>query len=110
MLKTKTQKARNASDLELDFAKVKKAHFILRAVNHKVRQRMLNLIHRNKEMTVSEIYGKLRLEQSQTSAYLAILRRAGIVNARRDGQSVYYSINYKSVSFVEEGAKIISYG
>lgn len=110
MLKTKMRNPRNAGDLKIDFEEVKKAHFALRALNHKIRQRILLLIHKNKEMTVSEIYRTLKLEQSQTSTYLAILRKANIVIAKRDGQSVYYGINYQRISFLDKGAKIINEG
>jgi DNA-binding transcriptional ArsR family regulator len=56
-------------------------------------------------MTVTELYVQLRLEQSVASQHLAILRRAGIVNAERDGKFIYYRINEERVrrinSFVE---------
>ena len=56
-------------------------------------------------MTVTEIYVKLRLEQSVASQHLAILRRAGIVSTARDGKFIFYSLNYarlaEVVGFVE---------
>ena len=44
-------------------------------------------------ITVTEIYVKLRLEQSVASQHLAILRKAGFVNTDRDGKFIYYSVN-----------------
>jgi DNA-binding transcriptional ArsR family regulator len=44
-------------------------------------------------MTVTEIYVKLRLEQSVASQHLAILRKAGFVKTERDGKFIYYSVN-----------------
>jgi DNA-binding transcriptional ArsR family regulator len=44
-------------------------------------------------MTVTEIYVKLRLEQSVASQHLAILRKAGFVNTVRDGKFIYYSVS-----------------
>jgi DNA-binding transcriptional ArsR family regulator len=44
-------------------------------------------------MTVTEIYVKLRLEQSVASQHLAILRKAGFVKTDRDGKFIYYSVN-----------------
>ena len=44
-------------------------------------------------MTVTDIYVKLRLEQSVASQHLAILRRAGVVVTQRQGKYIYYSLN-----------------
>ena len=82
------------NDMKIDILQLKKAALILRAINHKLRQQILRLIHQNGRMTVTEIYVKLRLEQSVASQHLAILRRAGFVNTDRDGKFIYYSVNY----------------
>jgi DNA-binding transcriptional ArsR family regulator len=84
-----------ASELKIDLIQLKKAALILRAINHKLRQQILKLIHQNGKMTVTEIYVKLRLEQSVASQHLAILRKAGFVNTVRDGKFIYYSVNYE---------------
>ena len=44
-------------------------------------------------MTVTDIYIKLRLEQSVASQHLAILRRAGVVVTDRDGKFINYSLD-----------------
>ena len=44
-------------------------------------------------MTVTDIYIKLRLEQSVASQHLAILRRAGVVATDRQGKFIYYSLD-----------------
>jgi DNA-binding transcriptional ArsR family regulator len=44
-------------------------------------------------MTVTDIYIKLRLEQSVASQHLAILRRAGVVLTERQGKFIYYSLD-----------------
>lgn len=80
-------------ELKIDVIQLKKAALILRAINHKLRQQILKLIHQNSKMTVTEIYVKLRLEQSVASQHLAILRKAGYVNTLRDGKFIYYSVN-----------------
>ncbi len=83
----------SASELKIDIIQLKKAALILRAVNHKLRQQILRLIYQSGKMTVTEIYVKLRLEQSVASQHLAILRKAGYVNTLRDGKFIYYSVN-----------------
>lgn len=93
-------------NIRIDFLHMKKAILILRALNHKLRQQILKLLDERRKMTVTEIYIELRLEQSVTSQHLAILRRANLVSATREGKFIYYSINYKRVTevnrFVEE--------
>jgi DNA-binding transcriptional ArsR family regulator len=90
----------------IDLLNVKKAALTLRALNHKLRQQILKLIDEQGKMTVTEIYVKLRLEQSVASQHLAILRKAGFVNTTRDGKFIYYSVNTSRLGemnrFVEE--------
>jgi DNA-binding transcriptional ArsR family regulator len=92
--------------IQVDFLPIKKAGLVLRALNHKLRQQIIKLLDENQKMTVTEIYVKLRLEQSVASQHLAILRRAGIVVTQRDGKFIYYTVNYSRVSnvmkFVED--------
>ncbi len=87
-------------ELIIDAAQVKKAALVLRSLNHKLRQQILKLIHSKQQIIVSDIYAKLRLEQSVTSQHLAILRNAGFVNTERDGKRIFYSVNYQRLQEV----------
>lgn len=80
-------------DIQLDYAELRKAVLVLRAVNHKLRQRMIDLLEENERMTVTDIYIKLRLEQSVASQHLAILRKAGVAVTERQGKFIYYSLD-----------------
>src|SRR3954462_10788339 len=84
-------------NVRIDFLHLKKAAMILRALNHKLRQQLLRLVDEHKKITVTEIYVKLRLEQSVVSQHLAILRRAGIVITKREGKFILYSLNYRRI-------------
>jgi DNA-binding transcriptional ArsR family regulator len=108
MVKTKPKHSSGAKGLSLELDEFKKAALVLRALNHKVRRQILDLIHERGEITVSEIYAKLKLEQSLTSSYLAVLRKASIVKTRREGQSIHYSVNYDHLSQIQKGSKIIN--
>lgn len=81
------------NEYHLDYVQLRKAVLVLRAVNHKLRQRMIDLLDEQENMTVTDIYIKLRLEQSVASQHLAILRRAGVVTTVRDGKFIYYSLD-----------------
>lgn len=90
--------------LKVDLLNVKKASLVLRAINHKLRQQILKLIDEQGKITVTEIYEKLRLEQSVASQHLAILRKAGFVKTDRDGKFIYYTVN---TSRIEEMNKFV---
>lgn len=92
--------------LFIDVQHLKKAALVFRAVNHKLRQQMMKLLHEKKKMTVTEIYVKMRLEQSVASQHLAILRRAGFVNTERNGKFVYYAVNYMRLDEVQQSPRI----
>ena len=96
----------NGGTFQVDLLNVKKAGLILRAVNHKLRQQILKLIDEHGRITVTELYVKLRLEQSVASQHLAILRKAGFVKTVRDGKFIFYSVNTDRLKelnrFVEE--------
>jgi DNA-binding transcriptional ArsR family regulator len=88
--------------LKVDLLHSKKAAMILRALNHKLRQQIVKLIDEQQKMTVTEIYVKLRLEQSVASQHLAILRRAGIVITTREGKFIFYTVDYTRLDQVNQ--------
>jgi ArsR family transcriptional regulator, virulence genes transcriptional regulator len=45
-----------------------------------------------RERSVGELAGLLELRDSTVSQHLALLRRDGLVETRRDGQTIWYSI------------------
>ena len=78
----------------------------MRAINHKLRQVILQLIGDRDKITVTEIFLHLRLEQSVASQHLAILRKSGFVKTKREGKFIYYSVNRQRLldlnKFVDE--------
>lgn len=88
--------------LKVNYHNLKKAALVLRALNHKLRQQILALIETEKKITVTEIYVRMRLEQSVASQHLAILRKAGIVNTQRDGKFIYYTVNHKRIDEINQ--------
>lgn len=88
--------------LEMSVQQLRKAAVTLRAINHPLRQQILQMIFEKKQMTVTELYIALRLEQSVTSQHLAILRRAGFVNTHRNGKHIRYSVNEEKIEKMEK--------
>jgi len=89
-------------DILLDYSELRKAVLVLRAVNHKLRQRMIDMLEENQRMTVTDIYVKLRLEQSVASQHLAILRKAGVVQTEREGKFIFYSLDKSRLGQISE--------
>ena len=89
-------------EIQLDYAELRKAVLVLRAINHKLRQRMIDLLEEHEKMTVTDIYIKLRLEQSVASQHLAILRRAGVVSTDRNGKFIYYGLDKERLSQISK--------
>ena len=96
------QLSNGKAPLKVDLLHSKKAAMILRALNHKLRQQIVKLIDEQQKMTVTEIYVKLRLEQSVASQHLAILRRAGIVITTREGKFIFYTVDYNRLDQVNK--------
>lgn len=65
---------------------------LFKALADETRLRILALLLREEELCVCNIIAALSLPQSTISRHLAYLRRAGLVNDRRCGLWMYYSI------------------
>lgn len=76
---------------------IKTASFITKSVNNTFRQRVISLLLCNKQMAVKDLCNQLNTEQSIVSQHLALLRKAGLVHARRQGKSVMYSANERQL-------------
>ncbi len=90
---------------KLNYLDVKKAAAILRAINHKLRQSIIRLLEEKENLTVTEIYVKLRVEQSVASQHLAILRRAEFVKTTREGKNIHYQLNHQRLEEVNTFVK-----
>jgi DNA-binding transcriptional ArsR family regulator len=67
-----------------------KAEFF-RILGHPVRVRILELL-KDGERTVGDLQSELQMDSSGTSQHLGVLRKHGILEARREGTSVYYTV------------------
>lgn len=67
-----------------------KAEFF-RILGHPVRVRILELL-KDGERTVGDLQNELQMDSSGTSQHLGVLRKHGILEGRREGTSVYYTV------------------
>jgi DNA-binding transcriptional ArsR family regulator len=87
---------------------LKRAKQKIRALNHPLREKMLALIlSNNNKMNVTEIYVKLRIEQSVASQHLAILRHEGLVTTERNGKIINYSVNKQAIKDLIDKCAVI---
>lgn len=73
-----------------------KAEFF-KTLGHPVRIRVLELLS-EREHAVSEMLAELEIEPANLSQQLAVLRRGGLVAARKEGSAAYYSLTSPRVS------------
>jgi len=83
-------------ELEQLMRKARKASDFLKALSHENRLLLLCLLA-EKERSVSELENILSLRQPTVSQQLARLRYDGLVNTRRDGKTIFYSIASEDV-------------
>ena len=70
---------------------------LMRALAHPLRLKILDFIDGHGTINVNKIYKTLNLEQSITSQHLRILRSADVLESKRVGKFIHYTINYKTV-------------
>jgi DNA-binding transcriptional ArsR family regulator len=79
------------ADLDMLFSKARKASDFLKALSHEHRLLLLCILSQG-ERSVSELEQLLSLRQPTVSQQLARLRLDGLVETRRDGKTIYYSL------------------
>ncbi len=76
----------------LDIQKLELAASKLRAMAHPMRIAIIDLLTENKKLTVTEIYERLNIEQASASHHLNILKNKGLLESKRDGKMILYSL------------------
>ncbi|MGN2638378.1 ArsR/SmtB family transcription factor [Nocardia takedensis] len=85
-----------------------KADFF-KTLGHPVRVRVLELLS-HRQHAVSEMVAEIGVEAAHLSQQLSILRRAGLVTARREGLSVTYELASPQVADLLATARVILNG
>lgn len=71
---------------------------LFKALNDPTRREILQLLKKS-DLTAGEIADQFSISRPSISHHLEILKQAGLVSSRKDGQYRYYSIN---TSLVED--------
>ncbi|MES0811382.1 metalloregulator ArsR/SmtB family transcription factor [Roseibium sp. SCPC15] len=86
-------------DLDQLMQQARKASDLLKALSHEVRLVILCLLSEG-EKSVSELEDILTMPQAAVSQQLARLRLEGLVQSRREGRMIYYSLVDDEVSSI----------
>lgn len=79
---------------------------LFKALGHPVRVRVLELLA-DGETPVSRLLAETGLEASHLSLHLGVLRRGGLVVARREGNAVFYRLAQPSVADLLTAARTV---
>lgn len=90
-----------AGDADALIEQARQASDLLKALSHETRLLILCILSEG-EKSVSELEEILSMPQAAVSQQLARLRFDRLVNTRREGRMIYYSVAGKEVSSVVE--------
>ncbi len=65
---------------------------LFKALANPIRVRIIEVLRAEGSLTVGDIQARVGIEPANASQHLSILRAQGIVEARREGTSAWYSI------------------
>ncbi len=86
----------------LDFCSSEECTELLRALSDETRQKIIALFYTNKEMCANDIAENFNLSRPTISHHLNLMKRTGLLNARKEGKEVYYSFNRSHVTKLME--------
>ncbi len=72
----------------------------LKAIAHPTRIAIIEMLSGNKCLSVTEIYLLLDIEQAAASHHLNIMKNKGILNSRREGKKIFYSLQNEALAEV----------
>lgn len=84
----------------IDLAKFEETAELLKVIAHPVRLCIVNGLLEKGTCNVSFIQNCLDTPQSTISQHLQKLRTIGIVEGKREGTEIYYSISNKKIAFL----------
>lgn len=85
--------------LDINIDKLDQAASKLRAISHPMRIAIIDLLSDGKQLSVTEIYESLDIEQATASHHLNILKNKGVLASKREGKKIFYSL--KNITLTE---------
>ena len=81
----------------LQLEKLEMGISMLRAIAHPIRINIIELLTTTKRLSVTEIYEKLNIEQPAASYHLNMLKNKGILESKREGKKIFYSLKHEKL-------------
>lgn len=94
---------------KLDYKKIKEAHYFLWAIDDQNRIEIIEYISKKGSVNVTNLYIHFRCEQATMSQQLSRLRKAGIIEGKREGKNIEYSISdtvFEKIKAIRKFSKI----
>jgi ArsR family transcriptional regulator, zinc-responsive transcriptional repressor len=88
--------------ISLDADILEKMADILKSIAHPVRLKIIEVLKDHDALSVSEIMEKVEVEQSLLSHHLIKLKDKQILNAKRTGKNIHYSLHEKKITDIFE--------
>jgi ArsR family transcriptional regulator len=93
--------------MEKNQAKIKLNDFqktrpFFRAINHKIRVKILEYLQKNGESNVTSLYTAINIGQPAMSMHLAILRKANVVTLTAKGKERFYQVNSEAAELAND--------
>ena len=87
---------------------VKKSLSLLKIILHEKRLDMIKIIDKEEKINVSDLYNRLKMDQSITSQHLGQLRNINGVTTTREGKCIYYSVNHEKLNEINKIATMMT--
>ncbi|MCX5727141.1 MAG: metalloregulator ArsR/SmtB family transcription factor [Candidatus Saganbacteria bacterium] len=71
-------------------------NILFEALSDEVRREILHYL-KDKELCAQEIHSKFIASRTAISYHLSLLNKAGLLNTRKEGRNIYYSLNLDPV-------------
>ena len=71
---------------------------LCKTLSNPKRLEILDILKEREEISVNSLAEMLEIPKANTSQHLAVLRQAGVVNTRKDGINVYYSLRSDKIT------------
>ena len=84
-------------DLNLSVEKMEKVAFILKTTAHPTRIAIVQLLAAHECLSVTDISGRLAVEQTLLSHHLSGMKLKGILSSHREGKNVLYALKMREV-------------
>lgn len=86
----------------LDAKKLDEAASKFRAIAHPMRMTIIQMLDNEKQLNVTQIYTKLGIEQAAASHHLSILKTYNVLESKRSGKMIYYTLKHSTINSLKE--------